>query len=308
MQITIIITGILILVTAFTYSAIITLGRTDAIVQGETGMRSSRESLSIADYQDGTYAASVKYEVPYGYVESMDTTITIVDGVVTESDVTFEIVNPVSNSYVDSFMRYYEDKVVGQQVTDINLSRVGGASLTNVAFDTALEKMLAEASGDTMDDDVKNAVVPITLPEITYGRPEDAIPVGSTENRIHLVQGPLSAADAPTGQVQEKNSSSPYADGVYVVEQEYYAWPNLFEPMQTTITLDDGIIVDAVQKYATVDYSHSIKYQKHFDSLYKKVVIGMPIDNVPIARVGQASETTDGFNDALLAIKKRAQN
>lgn len=317
MQITIILTGVLILITAFTYSAVTTLGRTDTIVQGETGTEVARETMPMMDgmgmmnYQDGTYEASIKYEVPYGYVESMDTVLTIADGVVTESAVTFDIVNPVSTSYVNSFEQYYEDKVVGQPIADIALSRMGGASLTNVAFDAALEKVKAEAIGGMtgqMNSETEDEVVPITPPEITFGRPEDAIPVGSTENRIQLVQGPLPAPNTLIDQIPKNTSSSVYVDGVYVVEQEYYAWPNLFEPMQTTITLEDGIIVDAVQKYATVDYSHSLNYQRHFDSLYKDVVIGMPIEDAPIARVGQASETTDGFNDALLAVKEKAQN
>lgn len=317
MQITVILTGVLILITTFSYSAVTTLGRTDTIVQGETGNEAARETMPIMDgmgmmnYQDGTYEASIKYEVPYGYVESMDTVVTIADGVVTESTVTFDIFNPVSTSYVNSFEQYYKDKVVGQPVADIALSRMGGASLTNVAFDAALEKVKAEATGGMMgqmNSEAEDEVVPITPPEITFGRPEDAIPVGSTENRIQLVQGPLPAPNTLIDQIPENTSSSVYIDGVYVVEQEYYAWPNLFEPMQTTITLEDGIIVDAVQKYATIDYTHSINYQRHFDSLYKDVVIGMPIEDAPIARVGQASETTDGFNDALLAVKERAQN
>ena len=78
--------------------------------------------------------------------------------------------------------------------------------------------------------------------------------------------------------------------------------------MRTKITLQNGVIVDAEQAYATIDYSHSIQYQRHFDFLYKDVVIGMPLDDAPIARIGQATETTDGFNDALLAIKEQAKN
>ena len=312
---TVTVTGVFILLTAFGYSWLTTVsGRTEYVAADESeqvvrevmpGMTDG--SMGMMGYQDGTYTAAVKYEVPYGYIEPMTLAVTIADGVITESTADFEVVNPVSGDYIQLFDRYHEDKVVGKPVAEVSLARVGGATLTNVAFDAALKKIKAEATGNTLDTDSKETVVQMTLPEITFGRPEDAIPVGPSENRIQLVQGPLPTPSALIGQTPKDTSSSVYADGVYVVEQEYYAWPNLFEPMQTTITLVDGIIVDAVQKYSTIDYSHSIQYQRHFDSLYKDVVIGMPIDDAPIARVGQATETTDGFNDALEAIKAEAR-
>lgn len=316
MQITIILTGVLILITAFSYSAVTTLGRTDTIVQGETGTEAARETMPIMDgmgmmnYQDGAYTAAVKYEVPYGYIEPMTLAVTIADGVITESTVDFEVVNPVSGDYVRSFERYYEDKVIGQPVADVALSRVGGASLTNVAFDAALEKIKAEATGNMMgmmNSESEDDVLPLLLP----GTPtEDGIVLGprpSVQEESTQVQESAGPQVIIVNQDPEDTSDSPYRNGTYLVELAYYAWPELYEPMQTTITLEDGIIVDAIQKYATIDYSHSYDYQRHFDSLYKDVVIGMPIDDAPIARVGQASETTDGFNAALEFIKTKAR-
>ncbi len=316
MQITIILTGVLILITAFSYSAVTTLGRTDTIVQGETGIEVARETMpqmdgmGMMDYQDGTYTAAVKYEVPYGYIEPMTLAVTIADGVITESTVDFEVVNPVSGDYVRSFERYYEDKVIGQPVADIALSRVGGASLTNVAFDAALEKIKAEATGSMMgmmNSETEDEVLPLLLP----GTPtEDGIVLGprpSVQTEPTQAQGPAAPKFIVVDKDSENTSDSPYQDGTYMVELSYYAWPNLYEPMRTQVTLKDGIITDAQQAYATIDYSHSIQYQRHFDSLYKDVVIGMPIDDAPIARVGQATETTDGFNEALEAIKAEAR-
>ena len=354
MQRTIIITGFLILITAFSYSAVTTLGRTDTLAQNETDIETVRETMPMMNdtgmpmaYSDGTYETSVKYEVPYGYVESMDATITITDGVVTDSEVAFEIVNPVSNDYVDSFERYYKDEIVGQPVDDISLSRVGGASLTNVAFDAALQNIKNQAAGGMMnsmaaEDEVLPLLLPGTLTEdgiVLSARPDaQAEPADGMMNSVAKEAEVLPSLlpdivtpegivirprpDAPTESEQESRglkvtlvdqdpentSDSQYQNGTYMVELAYFAWPKLYEPMRTQITLKDGIIVDAQQSYATIDYTHSVGYQQHFDSLYKNVVIGMPLDDAPIARVGQASETTDGFNDALLAIKERAQN
>ncbi len=301
MPIYIITIGIFILVSAFSYSLVATRETTDTMASREVMamMNENMDSMMIAD---GTYRSEVRYEIPYGYIEPLRLEVTIADGVVADSAVDVEIVNPVSKGYVDSFQRYYQEHVIGKPISEISLARVGGATLTNVAFDAALEKIKAEAAGGMMVSETKDDVVPLQTPEIVIRGIENLEEISATaKNRIQLVEGPIPAEDSAT------NNTSPYADGTYIVEQEYYAWPNLYEPMQTTITLENGIIVDAVQKYATIDYSHSIQYQRHFDFLYKDVVIGMPLDNAPIARIGQATETTDGFNDALLAIKEQAK-
>ncbi|MBY0309936.1 hypothetical protein K2Q16_02200 [Patescibacteria group bacterium] len=310
---TIIIAGILILVGAFSYSAMTTLGRNETVVELDPTKTSVREVQPMMDgmvmpmaYADGKYETSVKYEVPNGYVESMDVLITIEDSLVIDAAVVSEIVNPVSNSYVDSFEQYYKDEVIGQPVDNISLSRVGGASLTNAAFDAALQNIKNEAAGGMMNPIAKkDGVSPIPLPGIVTDqgiviRPRPDAPTESDQEsrglKVILVD-----------KDPENTSDSQYQNGTYMVELAYYAWPTLYEPMRTQITLKDGIIVDAQQLYATIDYSHSVQYQQQFDSLYKEVVIGMPLANTPIARIGQASETTDGFNDALEAIKTAAQ-
>tara|TARA_B100000508_G_scaffold36168_2_gene27993 strand:+ start:7751 stop:9094 length:1344 start_codon:yes stop_codon:yes gene_type:complete len=258
-------------------------------------------SYTDADLKDGTYSSAVRYEVPFGSIEIMNLKMTVTEGVVTDSKVVFEMTNPVSESYARSFDNYYRDEVVGQSLAEVSLARVGGASLTNAAFDAALKNIKTEASGNTIAADA-DTTLPLPVPELVIrGIPNLAEIAATSKNKIHLVTGPLPGTESST------NNTSPYADGRYVVVQSYYAWPNFYEPMQTVITLENGIIVAADQAYSTVDYTHSIQYQRHFDSIYKNVVIGMPLTDAPIARIGQASETTDGFNDALLAIKEQAQ-
>lgn len=271
----------------------------DGIVLGPVPTTSS---YTDADLKDGTYSNEVRYEVPFEHVGLMNLEVTVADGVIADSVVEFEVTNPVSESYARSFDNYYKDEVVGQSLAEVSLARVGGASLTNAAFDAALEKIKAEASGNTVAA-TADTTLPLPVPELVIrGIPNLAEIAATSKNKIHLVTGPLPGTESST------NNTSPYADGTYVVEQSYYAWPNIYEPMQTVITLENGIIVAADQAYSTVDYTHSDQYQRHFDSIYKNVVVGMPLADAPIARIGQASETTDGFNDALLAIKEQAKN
>lgn len=258
-------------------------------------------SYTDADLKDGTYSSAVRYEVPFEHVGLMNLEVTVAEGVVTDSSVEFEVTNPVSESYTRSFDNYYKDEVIGQSLAEVSLARVGGASLTNAAFDAALENIKIEASSNAVSA-TADTTLPLPVPELVIrGIPNLAEIAATSKNKIHLVTGPLPGTESST------NNKSPYADGTYVVEQSYYAWPNIYEPMQTTITLENGIIVAADQAYSTVDYTHSDQYQRHFDSIYKNVVVGMPLADAPIARIGQATETTDGFNDALLAIKEQAK-
>jgi len=338
--------GMFILVSVFSYS-VIASRETSSSLLADAGSIATKEVMAMTNDEmgqmmmvDGTYRSEIRYEVPYGYIEPMTLEVTLASGVITESKVDFEIVNPVSESYVRSFENYYRDKVIGKPIAEVSLARVGGATLTNVAFDAALKKIIVEAAGGMMVSDTEDEALPLTLPSMPT---EDGIVLGSipdtqtmgavqvpavpqatpenqgaelgrtqeTEDSTVLSQESdfrlLSPVRGPEGGNSDNSSDSLYKDGTYVVELAYYAWPQLYEPMQTTITLKDGVIVDAIQKYATIDYSHSIQYQRHFDSIYKNVVIGMPIGDAPIARVGQATETTDGFNEALELIKREAR-
>jgi len=311
MPIYIVTIGIFILTSAFTYSVIASRETTSSqLVDADT--TASKEVLAMMDddmdlamFLDGTYRSDVRYEVPYGYIEPMALEITIANGVVTNSQVDFDVVNPVSGDYVRSFESYYENEVIGQPVTEISLARMGGATLTNVAFDAALEKIKMEAIGGMMAANTEDEPLPLLLPGTLT---EEGIVLSARPNaQSNPVQGPTVSQVDPVAEDLKNTTVGEYKDGTYVVELAYYAWPDLYEPMQTSVTLEDGIIVAAEQRYATIDFSHSYDYQRHFDSLYKDVVIGMPLANAPIARVGQASETTDGFNEALAAIQKEAQ-
>ena len=147
MPIYIITIGIFILVSAFSYSILVSRETSSSLLV-DVDSPASKEVMAMMNGEigpmmmsDGTYSSEVRYEVPYGYVELMNLEVTVADGVITDSAVDFEIANPVSKGYVDSFEQYYEDKVIGKPISEVSLARVGGATLTNVAFDAALEKI-----------------------------------------------------------------------------------------------------------------------------------------------------------------------
>jgi major membrane immunogen (membrane-anchored lipoprotein) len=154
----------------------------------------------------------------------------------------------------------------------VSLARVGGASLTNNAFDVALSAAKAEASGQEM---TVPEIVPMNLP--TYQRNADPVDLENVS----------------------------FKDGTYTVEDAYFVMAGLSEPMLTTVTLDDGIITDASVAFDAQDIQ-SEYHQRDFTAAYKSEVIGASIKEVPFSRIGGASLTTGGFNDSLQKVMNQA--
>jgi hypothetical protein len=147
---------------------------------------------------------------------------------------------------------------------------MGGASLTNGAFDTALKSIKAEASGQA-------------APSVEEVAPD---PVSTLDSAVDT-----------TGQT--------YKDGTYVVENTYFVMPGFEEPMQTTITIEGNIIVAAEVQFASHD-PHSLSHQRDFSLAYKDEVIGIPLAEASFSRIGRGSLTTNGRNDALVKIRQES--
>jgi uncharacterized protein with FMN-binding domain len=232
-------------------------------------MALSAEDYEAKAYADGTYSQKLVYEAPYGHREPMEVQMTLEYGIITDVNVSFEESNLTSEEYQDWFQEYYKNEVVGQVIEAVSLSRIGGASLTNNAFDASLERIKEEASGEivTNKDDL---FVPLDMPSTTV----------DLDN----------------------------LNGTYIVEDEYYVMAGLSEPMRTSVTLENGVITDADFAFKTRDI-HSEYHQRDFVAVYKDEVLGKQITDVPFSRIGGASLTTQGFNDALQdVINKASEN
>lgn len=92
---------------------------------------------------DGTYEATASYLTPKQTEHVMDVTLTVSDGVVSEANVLYDGAAPKTPQH-SAFDATYEAVVIGEEVEDLDLSRVGGASLTTGAFNAAVDKILAE--------------------------------------------------------------------------------------------------------------------------------------------------------------------
>lgn len=95
-------------------------------------------------YQDGTFTGESTYFTPRNTSHDIEVEITIEDDVVAAVDVTYDG-GEASTSNNRRFDQAYASQVVGLPVANINLSRVGGSSLTSEAFNEALAAIKADA-------------------------------------------------------------------------------------------------------------------------------------------------------------------
>lgn len=97
-------------------------------------------------YKDGTYSASGAYTSPAG-PESVEVTLTLKDGSVTNVVFKGDAENEKSKFMQDRFGEGVSAQVVGKSIDSLDLSVVNGSSLTPKGFMDALEKIKEEAKG-----------------------------------------------------------------------------------------------------------------------------------------------------------------
>ena len=89
-----------------------------------------------ASYTDGTYTASESYGPVDDLVEedSIDVTVTLSGGVITDMNVTGHPLTSVSRDYMKGFVAQIEGAVTGRSLADAHVPALAGASKTSKAF------------------------------------------------------------------------------------------------------------------------------------------------------------------------------
>ena len=108
-------------------------------------------------------------------------------------------------------------------------------------------------------------------------------------------------AAAPASPVQ----SNGYTNGDFSASSGYYV-PNGTETIKVSVTLKSGVIADAQITNSASD-RESARYQQDFASVYKSYVVGKKISSLRIGILAGASDTSQGFNDAISKIAAQAQ-
>ena len=95
-------------------------------------------------YADGTYTADGSYQTPET-VESIEVTVTLADGVITDVEVTGDPQRPETEQYQGQFIGGISDEVVGKEIDSLSVSRVAGSSLTSGGFNAAIDAIQSQA-------------------------------------------------------------------------------------------------------------------------------------------------------------------
>ncbi len=99
---------------------------------------------NASGYKDGTYTVTGKYVSPGGPRE-VGVTVTLKDGIVTDSTFEGRATDPASMRFQKEFAEGYKAMVVGKPIEDLALTKVSGSSLTPKGFNDALEQIRAKA-------------------------------------------------------------------------------------------------------------------------------------------------------------------
>jgi len=103
----------------------------------------------------------------------------------------------------------------------------------------------------------------------------------------------------------EDAATAPVAPSITALERSvdvsYLTPARTSHDMTVSLTIDEGVVTDASIVYDKGN-GFSNAHQERFDGAYKAEVIGKPIDNISLARVGGASLTTGASNDAVTKI------
>ena len=101
-------------------------------------------TVASATYKDGTYTATGSYMSPGG-ADKIGVTLTIKNGVVTDASVAPMPGDHMSQRYQTMFASGYTTYVVGKNLSDLNVGKVSGSSLTPQGFNDAVAQIRAQA-------------------------------------------------------------------------------------------------------------------------------------------------------------------
>jgi uncharacterized protein with FMN-binding domain len=102
-------------------------------------------ATTSGDYADGTYTEAGDYQAPSG-TESVEVTVTLADNVVTDLEVVGEATDAQAKLHQGEFIDGVSDLVVGKNIDEISVDKVGGSSLTSGGFNKAIAAIKADAA------------------------------------------------------------------------------------------------------------------------------------------------------------------
>lgn len=121
---------------------------------------------------------------------------------------------------------------------------------------------------------------------------------------------PSSSSDNSSGGSSSSGSSSTasggsYKDGTYTATSSYFV-PHGQETIQVTLTVKNNTVTSAQIQNSESDPT-SADFQQSFAAEYQSQVVGKPLADLQLDVVAGASDTTQGFNQAVSQIASLAK-
>ncbi len=126
-------------------SPIVPEAETAVSTEPETVADAERDDGDATEFADGSYTAQTSYFTPRRTEHTMDVTLVLEDNIVTEASILWDgEVTPKTPNH-SGFDEAYKEVVLGLSLDEIQLSRVGGASLTSESFNEAVKAIETQA-------------------------------------------------------------------------------------------------------------------------------------------------------------------
>ncbi|MBA4607765.1 MULTISPECIES: FMN-binding protein [Aeromicrobium] len=99
-----------------------------------------------AAFTPGEYEATGSYTTPDGQTQSIDVEVTLAaDGTITELDADGNAEGGNSEQFQGKFESGIDAQVEGRKITDLDVDKVSGSSLTSGGFNDAIDQIIGQA-------------------------------------------------------------------------------------------------------------------------------------------------------------------
>lgn len=117
----------------------------NAVSNNSTTNTNGAVTITSSDPSIVSKSATVAFDVPDHNTNNFTLRITENAGIITDVSYSVKANDETSQQYYSSFVKSFKtSNVVGKKISDVSLSRVGGASLTTKAFMSALSQIAAK--------------------------------------------------------------------------------------------------------------------------------------------------------------------
>ena len=149
------------------------------------------------------------------------------------------------------------------------------------------------------------AVVIVTGSVSAYNHKNSASNIAATSPVTPNDTNSQTSTPAASSVSSTNASASNYKDGTYTASSNYFVPPGE-ESIKVTLTVQSGIVTNS-QIVNSENDRESAAYQEEFTSEYKSSVVGKKLSDIQLSYIAGASDTTQGFDDALSQIRNQAQ-